>query len=934
MKDVIFSLFPQNDFALLAVVMGLPLLGAFVNGVFGRRLGKDAVRLMTLSVTGAAFAAAVVAFIALNGAIDASQVVEKVQEHGGAAHEAVRHGHAKLVWTAWEWMRTSHMVIVDKGLPPVEVAVPIEMKFSIDALSGVMMLVITGVGFLIHVYASSYMADDKAYWRFFTYLNLFVFSMLVLVMGDNLPVLFIGWEGVGLCSYLLIGFWYDVAPNATAGKKAFIANRIGDFGLLCGMFLLVHYTGALDWSGIEAGVQSLVTTAEPNQVHLWPIGGGTFQDIAVGSFHIPLSWLQPRTAITMTGATAVSIAIFLGCTGKSAQLPLYVWLPDAMAGPTPVSALIHAATMVTAGVYLICRLSFVFVLSPAVMTIIAFTGALTALYAAAIALTQNDIKKVLAYSTVSQLGFMFLGVGVGAFTAGFFHVFTHAFFKACLFLGAGSVIHSMHSRIHDDVRSQDMRNMGGLRKMMPLTFGTFVASTLAIIGFPLTSGFFSKDEILSLTLVNRSVSPYAEGLAKRGVDVWTAPGWVPWVLWGMGIVAATLTAFYMCRVVFMTFFGEFRGWTIGRASHAHAGHDDGHSEHDGHHHEEDLALPGPAPHESPRAITIPLLILGTAAIVAGLFNPAALKLFVHGFDFMPMDHWLEPVFALANHGVATVDEHSAHTREIISAVGALLAFAVGSYAAYFMYMQQKGKNEATYLNTVVRVAAAFSGVILVVFGAVILALDPKNAFTLRMVVPWALVVGGIALAYHCVKERKVGLDYVYENSAYVLVDALADTSVSLDQGVIDFVIARLSALIVAATGTLLRIAQNGVVHVYAAFMVVGMAVLGWFFVQPHANATVTETPNGDYTITAAPGIGYGYRWYPDARGEAQVKTFTGTDSLKVHLDEGSSKTVKVEVRNAFSNALEMPVVRWVFPPTATKEVTVTRAKKLEIVGER
>ena len=935
MKDFL-NLFPAQDFSLIAVVMVLPLLGAFVNGVFGRRLGKDAVRLMTLVVTGASFAAAIATFIALDRVIGATKSTQMIQDHGGAAHEVVKHGHAKLVWTAWEWMRTSHLVTVDKGLPPVDVPVPIDVKFSVDALSGVMMLVVTGVGFLIHVYASSYMEKDKAYWRFFAYLNLFVFSMLVLILADNLPVLFVGWEGVGLCSYLLIGFWYDKTPNAQAGKKAFIANRIGDFGLLCAMFLLVYYTGALDWSGIEAGAQSLVGNSDAAQVHLWPIGGGAFQDASVGSVRIPLSWLQPRSAITITGATAISAALFLGCTGKSAQLPLYVWLPDAMAGPTPVSALIHAATMVTAGIYLICRLSFVFVLSPSVMMIIAFTGALTALLAAAIALTQNDIKKVLAYSTVSQLGFMFLGVGVGAFTAGFFHVFTHAFFKACLFLGAGSVIHSMHQRVHDDDGAQDMRNMGGLRKFMPLTFFTFAASTLAIIGFPLTSGFFSKDEILAQTLVNTPTNPYAEQLTKRGADVWAPPMWMNWCLWTMGILAATLTAFYMCRVVFLTFFGDFRGWTIGRPSQiVKTGHDDGHEE-DDHHHEDDLSLPGPPPHESARAITIPLLILATAAIVGGLFNPSALKMLSSHFDFLPMDHWLEPVFEVASKGVHPAEHDVAHRREIISTLGAFFSFAAGSYVAYWMYIVKKGKLEATYMSTAIKVAAAFSGAALILIGAITLGLNAKEAFTLKMIVPWAMLIGGGALSYHTVKNREVGLDYVYEKSVFLGVDALADTAASVDQGAVDLIIARLSALIVAALGTLLRVVQNGVVHVYAGMMVLGMACLGWFFVQPHASATVTESPNGDYVITAAPGLGYGYRWYPDSKGEPQVKTFTGTDSIKLHLDEGATKTVKVEVRNAFSGALDVAVVRTLFPPIATKEVTVTRPKSAlrDAIGER
>jgi NADH-quinone oxidoreductase subunit L len=602
--------------------------------------------------------------------------------------------------------------------------------------------------------------------------------------------------------------------------------------------------------------------------------------------------------------------------------------------------------MVTAGVYLICRLSFVFVMSPAVMMIIAFTGALTALYAAAIALTQNDIKKVLAYSTVSQLGFMFLGVGVGAFTAGFFHVFTHAFFKACLFLGAGSVIHSMHVRVHDDVRSQDMRNMGGLRKFMPLTFGTFVASTLAIIGFPFTSGFFSKDEILAHALVNTPVNPFAERLTARHIEVWQPAPWMNWALWGMGILAATLTAFYMCRAVFMTFFGEFRGWTIGRPSllsktaAAHAGHAEHEDENgdDHHHEEEDLSTPGAPPAESPRAITIPLIILATAAIVGGLFNPGMLKMLSERFDFLPMDHWLDPVFEEASKGVHYPEAHTLHSREWLSTGGAFLAFAVGTYLAYWMYILQKGKHEAAYMTNVTKLAAGFSGVIFVVLGGVIIALSPKEAFTPHMIVPWLLVAGGGYLGYHCVKERQVGLDYVYDHSVIVGVDALADTAASVDQGLVDFVIARLTALIVAAVGTLLRVVQNGVVHVYAGMMVLGLAVVGWFFIQPHADVTVNDLGNGDYVIAASPGTGYGYRWYPDAKGPAQNEKFSAVDSLKVHLDEGVTRTVKVEVHNSFSNALDMPIVKWILSPSPVKEVTISRPKvekpvKLEL-GER
>jgi NADH-quinone oxidoreductase subunit L len=840
------DLFPQSDFSLIAVVLLMPLLGAFVNGVFGRRLGKQAVRMMALSAVGVSFAAAIATFAALNGSVDAAKAA-----HGEAEH-------TKLAWLAWEWMRASG---------PNGGQVTIDVKFSVDALSGVMMLVVTGVGFLIHVYSTEYMIADKGYWRFFCYLNLFIFSMLVLILGDSLPVLFIGWEGVGLCSYLLIGFWYGELPNAVAGKKAFIANRIGDVGLIVAMFLLVVYCGALDWDGIQRHANDLVTHGERGMVNLWPIGGGKFEDYVLGGVRIPLHHLQPDKPWTITAATAVSLAIFLGATGKSAQIPLYVWLPDAMAGPTPVSALIHAATMVTAGIYLICRLSFVFVLAPAAMIVVAFTGALTALLAATIAVVQNDIKKVLAYSTVSQLGFMVLGVGVGAFTAGFFHVFTHAFFKACLFLGAGSVIHAVHARIHDTERSQDMRNMGGLRKYMPLTFWTFVASTACIVGFPFTSGFFSKDEILARVLIE---TPAGVKLAGAPAP-WQWPTWAPWALWTIGVLAATLTGFYMSRAVFLTFFGEFRGWTIGRPSQLPAHDDHGHAEDeesDGghHHHEEDLSQPGHAPHESPRPMTIPLLILAAAAVAAGLFNPSAIKLFSPDFAFLPLDHWLDPVFKDTSRGIAMAEHHVAHTRELISSAGAFGAFAVGCGLAYWVYIKENG-------NPARQLAAKVPGL----YKA---ALD------------------------------KWRVDEAYDKTVIAGVDALADTAASVDQGIVDFILARLTSLVVAAAGTVLRVLQNGVVHVYAAIMVVGLFGLGWFFVEPHADFTVVEQ-NGDYTLKAGPGPGYAYRWYADATKEPQAKDFGATDNLRVHVADGKSQTVKLEVRNAFGRvgAKELTIVR-------------------------
>jgi NADH-quinone oxidoreductase subunit L len=839
------SLFSAKDYALIAVILGMPLLGAFVNGVWGKRLGKPAVKLMALAAVGVSFVAAVVAFIAL------AQVVSEDRD-------------GKLSWNAWEWMHTTGGS--DGG------NVPIAFKFSIDQLSGVMMLIVTGVGFLIHLYASSYMAEDAGYARFFAYMNLFIFSMLVLILGDNLVVLFVGWEGVGLCSYLLIGFWYEKAANAAAGKKAFIANRVGDFGLICAMFLLVRYTGALDWNGIAKGATSLLNPMDGARVHVWPLGGGQYAGFLAflqpGYFqahHTPLLQWTPSHPVTISAATAVGLALLLGCTGKSAQIPLYVWLPDAMAGPTPVSALIHAATMVTAGVYLICRLCFLFLLSPFTMMVIAIVGAATALLAASIALVQNDIKKVLAYSTVSQLGFMFLGVGVGAFAAGFFHLFTHAFFKACLFLGAGSVIHAMHARIHDDDNAQDIRNMGGLRKWLRLTHWTFAAATAAIIGVPLTSGFFSKDEILYRAFVNRTIN--AHGGMFRRTAVYEPPTWIGPALYWVGLAAATMTAFYMCRLYFLTFWGDFKGWTVGRPSllarqemaarddhgaHAASADDDDGEEPARHH--EDLASPGYAPHESPWQMTVPLIVLATFSVLAGLvLNP--------GFGILkekPMEHWLEPVFRAASEGAVVVghgnDEAWAKSMEDTLAFGGVLAFALGTALAYWMYIAKKGEPAQ-------RLARAQPGL-------------------------YQLLVD------------KWRVDEFYDAVPLGAVDSLAEASAAVDVSLVDGIIARLTSLVVAAAGTILRATQNGVVHLYGASMVVGLAAVGWFFAVPHPNATVVDSGSGDYLITAAPGVGYGYRWDGDGDGKPDTADFGVDAKLKVHLDPGKSATVHLEVRNA------------------------------------
>ena len=437
----------------------------------------------------------------------------------------------------------------------------IGFDFTVDRLTAVMLLVVTGIGSLIHIYATGYMSHEGGFYRFFAYLNLFMFFMLTLVLASNYLVLFVGWEGVGLCSYLLVGFYFLKKSATNAGMKAFIVNRVGDFGFALAMFLIVNHFGSLDFDKV-----------------------------------LPAAASQPAGLLTTIG-----LLLLVGAAGKSAQIPLYVWLPDAMEGPTPVSALIHAATMVTAGVYLIARSSAIYTHAPMAMEAVACIGLLTATFAATIGLAQNDIKKVFAYSTVSQLGYMFLGLGVGAFSAGIFHLMTHAFFKALLFLGAGSVIHALEGE-------QDMRHMGGLRTKIPRTFVTILCASLAISGFPFTSGFFSKDAIL--------VAAYAHA---------------PWMFW-VGVITAGMTAFYVFRALFMTFFGTYRG----------------------HHH----------PHESPLVMTGPLMILALLSLGGGFIN---------------IPKWLEPIFPLA-------EGPENFTLMAISVAAGLIGIAL----AYVLYVLKPG----------------------------------------------------------------------------------------------------------------------------------------------------------------------------------------------------------------------------------------------------
>ncbi len=556
-------------------IIFLPLLGAVINGLFGRviqkQFGKNAISILACAPVWLAFAISLSVFFQLRGVAPEERA---------------------LLDNVWDWIH-----IGDLHAP---------MAFWADPLSATLLLVVTGVGGLIHIYSVAYMHDDAAFWRFFAYLNLFTAMMLTLVLGDNILVMFVGWEGVGLCSFALIGFWYEEYANATAGSKAFIVNRVGDFAFVVGAFLLF-------WTMSAAGHGSVIFR-EINQ-HAEVLSGKTFWGMDV--------------------VTVVTMLFFIGATGKSAQIPLYVWLPDAMAGPTPVSALIHAATMVTAGVYMIGRTNVLFSMAPTTLHVVAFVGGLTALFAATIGTAQNDIKKVLAYSTVSQLGYMFLGMGVGAYAAGIYHLVTHAFFKACLFLGSGSVIHAMH-------HEQDMRKMGGLRKWMPITHWTFLISTLCLTGFPFTSGFFSKDEILWKAWSSENGSP---------------------LFWLMGFCGAGLTAFYMFRQVYMTFYGEFRG-----------GHHDDHGQ--GHGHGQEAH-----PHESPLLMTLPLAILATMALVIGLVGiPHSLG------GSLEFEQWLAPVF---EHGHEAVAHHAAHgssaTEYLLMAMSVGIAF-FGIFVATSMYL--------------------------------------------------------------------------------------------------------------------------------------------------------------------------------------------------------------------------------------------------------
>lgn len=531
---------------LVSLIPLLPLIGFLIIGLFGKKLSKGVVGVIGSGVILGAFAIALGVFFELKGGAQKEYTIE-----------------------LFKWISAGKLSI--------------PFSFLIDPLSSLFLLIITGIGFLIHVYSSGYMSHDEGFSRFFAYLNLFIFFMLLLVMGSNYLIMFVGWEGVGLCSYLLIGFWFKNTAYNNAAKKAFVMNRVGDLGFLLGIILIFVTFGSIGYHDVFEQAKNM------------------------GSGNATL--------------TCIGLLLFIGAMGKSAQLPLYTWLPDAMAGPTPVSALIHAATMVTAGIYMIARSNILYTLSPDAMNVVAIIGVCTALFAATIGLAQNDIKKVLAYSTVSQLGYMFLALGVGAYTGAVFHVMTHAFFKALLFLGAGSVIHAMSGE-------QDIRKMGGLKKHIKTTHFTFLLGTLAIAGcFPF-SGFFSKDEILAHAFEHNKL------------------------LWFLGILGAAMTTFYMFRLYFLTFHGKFRGT-----------------------HEQEHHL-----HESPKSMTIPLIVLAVLSVVGGLVGiPAAL----HGTHYL--EEFLSPVFEASSFRIVA---HLSHETEYLLMGLATGVMAIAIYYAYNTYVKK------------------------------------------------------------------------------------------------------------------------------------------------------------------------------------------------------------------------------------------------------
>ncbi|MCX6151694.1 MAG: NADH-quinone oxidoreductase subunit L [Ignavibacteriales bacterium] len=641
---------------LIYLTVLLPLLGFLINGIFGSKIKNEKIiGLIGSGTVGIAFIISLGAFFQTLGL--------PVEERRNVVE--------LFTWINVGWLN-------------------VKVAYLVDQLSLIMAMIVTGVGFLIHVYSIGYMHGDKGFWRFFAYMNLFIFAMMNLILADNFLLLFLGWEGVGLCSYLLIGFWYsrkfEKGTTSQAAKKAFVVNRIGDFGFLLGMFLIFMTFDSLNFQEVFAKAQ------------MFSISEKVFNFIA--------------------------LFLFIGATGKSAQIPLFVWLPDAMAGPTPVSALIHAATMVTAGVYMIARCSIIFASAPAILSLIAVIGLLTAFFAATIGIVQNDIKKILAYSTISQLGYMFLALGVGAFSAGIFHLMTHAFFKALLFLGAGSIIHAMHDK-------QDIQQYGGLKNYMPTTYFTFLIAALAISGFPGLSGFFSKDEIL-----------------------WSAYSQGTFLFWAIGVFTALMTAFYMFRLVTLTFYGKSKF---------------GHEVH---------------PHESPKVMTIPLIILAFLSVVGGYIGiPEVFS----GEDGNLFHRWLEPVFSSAERKLEFYGTHT-HFEEMLLMVISIVGVLASIWFAFIVYTKRS---------------------------------DIANYVSVRF------------KSFYKLLFNKYYVDEVYETT---IVNSIQKGSESVlwkftDNKIIDGAVNG-TALLIDKAGGLIRQMQTGIAQFYALIMMLGIAIaLFWIILS-------------------------------------------------------------------------------------------------------
>src|SRR5688500_1746367 len=714
----------MNENNLLSLIIFAPLAGAAINWLIGRRVRNEKfVGFVACAAVGVSTLVACYLALKPNGALRSTQ---PILDH------------------LWTWVQVGSFR-ADFGL-------------AMDRLSGTYALFVTFVAFLIHLFAVGYMHGDKGFYRFFAYLNLFMFAMLTLVLADNFLLMFVGWEGVGLCSYLLIGYYIDRKEAGDAAKKAFITNRVGDWGFVLGIMLVFSVTGSISFFDKPAhGVTSALSA---------------FTGLPVD----PFTW----GAIIAGGATSVAILLFIGAAGKSAQIPLYVWLPDAMAGPTPVSALIHAATMVTAGVYMIVRCSEIYTHAPLAMFIVAIIGAATAIFAATIGLAQNDIKKVLAYSTISQLGYMFLACGMGAFVAAIFHVITHACFKALLFLGSGSVIHGMH-------HEQDMRRMGGLKKYMPITFATMLTGWLAISGIPIFAGFFSKDEILWKTW---------SGGFNLPSPIWNK------VLWGIGALTALLTAVYMTRMMVMTFWGEER------FRQTEPEHHNEHDEHTGTAHHGTHA-----PHESPWIMTVPLIVLAVLSTIGGFIGvPYALGSLVSDHPTNYIEETLDPVVAKlpATDHAPELPDHDPH---LLSPApqphdGAPAIRTLGEEGAAAVPHHSPEEVRMERILTVVSVLIAFLGI----------------------ATGWFIFRKRPLLQMPRILENKYYVDEVYDAaiSKPIKIGSREGLWKIFDIGVIDGFLHGLGQVVTEA-GKFIRHLHGGSVRGYAAIILLGaLAIIGVF----------------------------------------------------------------------------------------------------------